>query len=40
MFYQLLEKGIYLAPNAYEVGFCSLAHDQNVIADLKKRLGL
>ncbi len=40
MFYTLLEKGIYLAPNAYEVGFVSLAHDENVIKDLKTRLGI
>lgn len=39
LFEVLLEKGIYLAPNAYEVGFVSLAHDDNVIEDLKIRLG-
>lgn len=38
LFETLLDKGIYLAPNAYEVGFVSLAHDENVIADLEKRL--
>ena len=38
LFETLLAKGIYLAPNAYEVGFSSLAHDENVLADLKKRL--
>lgn len=41
-FYKLFEvflnKGIYLAPNAYEVGFCSLAHDAKVQAELKSRL--
>ena len=35
----LLDKGIYLAPNAYEVGFVSLAHTDDVIQELKKRLG-
>lgn len=40
MFYQLLDLGIYLAPNAYEVGFVSLAHDENLQKELSKRLGL
>ncbi len=34
----LLEKGIYLAPNAWEVGFVSLAHDESVAKDLEARL--
>ncbi len=38
LFEILLEKGIYLAPNAYEVGFVSLAHDESVIEELKTRL--
>ncbi len=38
LFTTLLEKGIYLSPNAYEVGFMSAAHDQTVLDDLKKRL--
>lgn len=38
LFQALLEKGIYLAPNAYEVGFVSLAHNERVIQDLKQRL--
>ena len=38
LFTVLLEKGIYLSPNAYEVGFTSLAHDNDVISKLKKRL--
>ena len=37
LFETLLKKGIYLAPNAYEVGFCSLAHDEKVLEDLLKR---
>lgn len=40
VFYKLIDKGIYLAPNAYEVGFVSLAHNQSVINDLKKKLGV
>lgn len=38
MFEILLDKGIYLAPNAYEVGFISLAHDEKVAEDLERRL--
>jgi glutamate-1-semialdehyde 2,1-aminomutase len=38
LFEQSLNKGIYLAPNAYEVGFVSLAHNQQVQAELKQRL--
>ncbi len=38
LFQAMLEKGIYLAPNAYEVGFCSLAHDEKVQQELKQRL--
>lgn len=41
-FYKLFEiflnKGIYLAPNAYEVGFGSLAHDEKIQEELKQRL--
>ncbi|MFT6632177.1 MAG: glutamate-1-semialdehyde 2,1-aminomutase [Bacteriovoracaceae bacterium] len=38
LFQTLLEKGIYLSPNAYEVGFVSIAHNDEVIKDLKHRL--
>lgn len=38
MFEELLKRGVYLAPNAYEVGFVSLAHNDAVIAELEKRL--
>lgn len=38
IFETFLDKGIYLAPNAYEVGFCSLAHDEKVQQELKERL--
>ncbi len=41
-FYKLFEnvsnKGIYLSPNAYEIGFVSAAHDQEVQEELKARL--
>lgn len=32
LFLKSLEKGLYLAPNAYEVGFMSMAHSDEVIA--------
>lgn len=38
LFKVLLEKGIYLAPNAWEVGFISLAHDEKILAEMRKRL--
>jgi len=38
LFETLLDKGIYLSPNAYEVGFVSLAHNDEVIGELEKRL--
>lgn len=38
LFTTLLEKGVYLAPNAYEVGFISMAHDYKVCDDLEHRL--
>lgn len=38
LFEILLNKGIYLSPNAYEVGFVSLAHNEELIANLKNRL--
>lgn len=38
LFSTLLEKGIYLSPNAFEVGFCSMAHDEEVAKDLEGRL--
>ncbi|MFA5583983.1 MAG: aminotransferase class III-fold pyridoxal phosphate-dependent enzyme, partial [Bacteriovoracaceae bacterium] len=38
LFEVLLNKGIYLAPNGYEVGFVSLAHDEKVQEEIKKRL--
>ena len=38
LFEVMLNKGIYLAPNGYEVGFVSLAHDENMQEELKRRL--
>jgi len=38
LFEALLEKGIYIAPNGYEVGFCSLAHNEEVQKELERRL--
>lgn len=38
MFHELLKRGIYLAPNAYEVGFVSLAHNDELITELERRL--
>ena len=38
LFKTMLDKGIYLAPNAYEVGFGSLAHTDKVVEDMKNRL--
>lgn len=40
LFTDLLAKGIYLAPNAWEVGFVSLAHDEGVIEELQEILGV
>lgn len=37
-FQVLLDKGIYLAPNAWEVGFVSLAHDEACASELERRL--
>jgi glutamate-1-semialdehyde 2,1-aminomutase len=38
LFETLLQKGIYLSPNAYEIGFVSLAHNKEIITELEKRL--
>lgn len=38
LFKELLNRGIYLAPNAWEVGFGSLAHDERVLQEMKRRL--
>lgn len=38
LFAELLNRGIYLSPNAYEIGFVSRAHDDQVINDLEERL--
>jgi glutamate-1-semialdehyde 2,1-aminomutase len=31
-FHAMLERGVYLAPSAFEAGFMSSAHDDEVIA--------
>jgi glutamate-1-semialdehyde 2,1-aminomutase len=33
LFHKLLDKGVYLAPSGYEVGFLSLAHTPEVLAE-------
>ena len=38
LFETLLNKGIYLSPNAFEVGFVSIAHDQKIAQELEERL--
>ena len=38
LFKVLLNKGVYLSPNAYEVGFVSDAHDEKTLEVLKERL--
>jgi len=38
LFKHCLDRGVYLSPNAYEVGFVSNAHDNKVAEELKKRL--
>ena len=39
LFADLVDRGIYLAPNGYEVGFVSLAHKE-LLPELKQKLGL
>lgn len=39
LFLNSLERGLYLAPNAYEVGFLSLAHTEEVVNDMVKIMG-
>jgi glutamate-1-semialdehyde 2,1-aminomutase len=38
LFKVLLDKGVYLSPNAFEIGFSSFAHDEKVAKDLEQRL--
>jgi glutamate-1-semialdehyde 2,1-aminomutase len=38
LFHGLLERGVYLAPSAYEVGFLSLAHRDEHLAKLARAL--
>ncbi len=37
-FHQMLRNGVYLAPSAYEAGFMSLAHDEQIIDSTKKSI--
>ena len=39
LFLKLLEKGVYLAPNSFEVGFLSLAHTQEVLQHTLNQFG-
>jgi glutamate-1-semialdehyde 2,1-aminomutase len=39
IFLKCLEQGVYLAPNAYEVGFLSLAHDDQVLKEAGQVIG-
>jgi glutamate-1-semialdehyde 2,1-aminomutase len=32
-FHEMLERGVYFAPSAFEAGFMSTAHDDGVIAE-------
>lgn len=38
LFKHMLDRGIYLSPNGYEIGFISSAHSGQVIEELNKRL--
>lgn len=38
LFLKALEQGVYLAPNAYEVGFISMAHDETILKEALKIL--
>lgn len=38
LFDDLIKRGIYIAPNPYEVGFVSGAHDSDVVHEIKERL--
>lgn len=40
LFKTLIDKGVYLAPNPYEISFVSTAHDEKVAQELERRLGL
>ena len=38
IFLPALDKGVYFSPNAYEVGFVSLAHTEKVLTETLDRL--
>ena len=33
-FHSMLDEGVYLAPSAYEAGFTSIAHDNDVLNEI------
>ena len=33
-FHAMLDRGVYLAPSAYEAGFVSIQHDEAVVAQV------
>ena len=33
-FHLMLDRGVYLAPSAYEAGFISIAHDDQVVNEM------
>ena len=37
-FHKMLQRGIYFAPSAYEVGFVSLAHTKEIIDDTLNKI--
>ena len=37
LFFHLLDEGVYLAPNGYEVSFLSFAHDEKIIIECSHR---
>ena len=36
MYHALLERGVYMGPSGYEVGFISAAHTESVLKDAQK----
>jgi len=38
LFPLLLKNGVYLSPNAYEIGFVSMAHDESILQEFTQRL--
>ena len=38
LFLKALDQGVYLAPNAYEVGFVSMAHTEEILAEAARTI--